>query len=162
MMTLTTDNLKPQIVIFAYGNPSRGDDALGPALLHLIEETYSTWENIELLEDFQLQVEHALDLINRDIAIFIDASVACSPPFTFAPLQPQLDRSYTTHALHPAAILQVYQELYQRPPPPTFLLSIRGEQFELGESLSDVAKQNLAEAWEFMKQWLETESLKLS
>lgn len=161
-MTLTTDNLKPQIVIFAYGNPSRGDDALGPTLLHLIEETYSTWENIELLEDFQLQVEHALDLVNRDLAIFIDASVACSSPFTFAPLHPHPDRSYTTHALHPAAILQVYQELYQRPPPPTFLLSIRGEQFELGESLSDVAKQNLAEAWGFMKGWLESNSLKFS
>ncbi len=158
-MTLTTDNLKPQIVIFAYGNPSRGDDALGPALLHLIEETYSTWENIELLEDFQLQVEHALDLENRDVAIFIDASVACSPPFTFTPLHPHPDRSYTTHALHPAAILYVYQELHQQPPPLTFLLSIRGEQFELGDSLSEVAKQNLAEAWEFMKGWLESNSV---
>ncbi len=28
----------PPILVFAYGNPSRGDDALGPAMYELLEE----------------------------------------------------------------------------------------------------------------------------
>lgn len=143
-----------RLVIFAYGNPSRGDDALGPNLLYLLEEMYSTNEYFDFIEDFQLQVEHALDLENCDLALFIDASVSCPPPFTFSRLQPQQDSSYTTHALHPAAILYVYQQIKGFSPPPAFLLSIRGEHFELGEPLSEAANHNLAAAWQFVKQLL--------
>ena len=56
------------LVIFAVGNPSRGDDALGPELLARLSawlESKGKQENVELIEDFQLQIEHALDLQDR-------------------------------------------------------------------------------------------------
>lgn len=150
-----TNNLQiNRLVIFAYGNPSRGDDALGPTLLHLLEDSYSQ-DNIEFIEDFQLQVEHALDLENCDMALFIDASVSCPLPFHFTRLQAQPDSSYTTHAMHPAAVLYVYQQTYSQVPPPTFLLSVRGESFELGESLSSAAQSYLTEAFNFLKQLID-------
>ncbi|MDS4059845.1 MAG: hypothetical protein RKP73_14930, partial [Candidatus Contendobacter sp.] len=59
------------------------------------------------------------------------------------------------HALSPAAVLHVYQQINHAPPPPTFQLAIRGERFELGESLSAVAETHLAAALKFAGRLLE-------
>ena len=70
--------VKP-VLIFAYGNPSRGDDALGPECLSAMEgwlQGNSLQSQIELLTDFQLQVEHATDLVGRRLVVFVDASVS--------------------------------------------------------------------------------------
>ncbi|CAA9891490.1 Hydrogenase maturation protease [Candidatus Methylobacter favarea] len=144
--------VKP-VLLFGYGNLSRGDDALGPLLLEYIENTVNL-DLIEILTDFQLQIEHALDLENREIVLFIDASAACINGFDFAMLEPARDKSYTTHAMSPAAVLDVYQEIKKQTPPPCFLLSIKGEKFELGESLSANAEQHLAQACQFAGQLL--------
>ncbi|OHX36894.1 hypothetical protein BJL95_19525 [Methylomonas sp. LWB] len=138
--------LKP-VLVFAYGNPSRGDDALGPLLLEALENQVGT-NTVEFIVDFQLQIEHALDLQGRRVAIFVDASVKAEMPYQFSRLMPLRDRSYTSHAMSPAALLDVYQALYGSPPP-TFLLGIAGLSFELGEVLSPDAAQNLALAVEF-------------
>lgn len=140
---------KPNLLIFACGNPSRGDDALGPLLLERLEAEH--FADARCLTDFQLQVEHALDLADCDLALFVDAHVCCRPPFEFSQVRPASDRSYTTHAMSPAAVLQVHLEIHQRPPPPSFLLSIRGEGFELGEPLSPSARTNLEAAFAFAK-----------
>jgi len=153
-----------QLVIFAYGNLSRGDDALGPQLLDLIDNYWQQKEaknqfteknHIEFIEDFQLQIEHALDLQHHDLALFIDASVSCPQPYCFTRLHPVQDDSYTTHALHPAAVLYVYQQTIGQPPPPAFLLTVRGEAFELGSPLSAMARQNLTTAFTFLTQLIE-------
>ncbi|MFM8331110.1 MAG: hydrogenase maturation protease [Candidatus Methylumidiphilus sp.] len=136
-----------RLLIFGYGNPSRGDDALGPLLLEQLQA--EGFQGVECLTDFQLQVEHALDLQGRDLALFIDAHLNCPPPFTFTRLHPAADRSYTTHAMSPSAVLQVFSEIHHHAPPPAFLLSIRGERFELGEGLSDAAAAHLQAAAAF-------------
>lgn len=133
------------LLIFAYGNPSRGDDALGPQLLDLLAENraqHPDWPEFELVTDFQLQVEHAMDLEGRNLALFIDASVSCPAPFLFSRLQPVLDAGYTTHEMSPQAVLHVYEQVCRRPAPPAFLLSVRGVSFELGEPLSLTAVEN--------------------
>ncbi|MFI3119559.1 MAG: hydrogenase maturation protease [Methylococcaceae bacterium] len=136
------------VLLFGYGNLSRGDDALGPLLLEHIE-SHCSLDAIEILSDFQLQIEHALDLENRRLVLFVDASVACAEAFDFTVLQPARDKSYTTHAMSPAAVLDVYQSIKNQIPPPCFLLSIKAEKFELGEGLSADAENNLAEACRF-------------
>jgi len=142
------------ILLFGYGNLSRGDDALAPLLLEKIEAEIDV-NKIEILTDFQLQIEHALDLENRELVLFIDASVACEQAFDFCELQPEADKSYTTHAMSPAAVLQVYQSIKKSPPPPCFLLSIQGLSFELGESLTAQAVKNLEQAQVFTEQLLQ-------
>ena len=145
------------MLILAVGNPSRGDDALGPLFLERLaelREQRSNWNDVELLTDFQLQIEHAVDLENRALALFVDASVSCPPPFQFTRLQPVRDTSYTSHALSPAAVLHVYQHINHVPPPPAFQLAIRGERFELGEPLSAAAEAHLAAALTFATQLL--------
>jgi hydrogenase maturation protease len=136
------------VLLFGYGNLSRGDDALGPLLLEYAE-SHCDLDGIEVLTDFQLQIEHALDLENRRLVLFVDASVACVDAFDFAVLEPARDKSYTTHAMSPAAVLDVYQSIKKQTPPPCFLLSIKAEQFELGDGLSANAENNLVEACSF-------------
>ncbi|HRC70320.1 MAG TPA: hydrogenase maturation protease [Candidatus Competibacter denitrificans] len=148
----------PRLLILAVGNPSRGDDALGPLFLErlaALREQGVNWDDIELLTDFQLQIEHAVDLENRKLVLFVDASVSCPPPYQFTRLQPARDTSYTSHALTPAAVLHVYEQINSAPAPPAFLLAIRGEHFELGESLSVAAAENLQAALKFVGQLLE-------
>ncbi|MBS0372091.1 MAG: hydrogenase maturation protease [Proteobacteria bacterium] len=130
-----------RLVIFAVGNPSRGDDALGPTLMAELE----SWNlpDLRLVGDFQLQIEHALDLDDRDLALFIDAGTGTPAPFSFREIRPAPDHSITSHALSPEAVLYVYGEI-RRPPPPAFVLCLRGEDFRLGEGLSPAAKLHLA------------------
>ncbi len=138
----------PALLIFGYGNPSRGDDALGPLLLARLEPLLDealrrAAGGIELLTDFQLQVEHALDLAGRRRVLFVDAHQQCEVPFSLRPLQPAAESCFSTHALSPVAVLKVYQQIYPSDPPPSFLLGIRGERFELGEPLSAAASRHL-------------------
>ena len=141
------------VLLFGYGNLSRGDDALGPKLLEYVEN-HCDLEEIEILSDFQLQIEHALDMENRSLVLFVDASVSCVGAYDFTQLEPARDKSYTTHAMSPAAVLDVYQSVKKQTPPPCFLLSIKGEKFELGEGLSTNAKQHLTQACQFVGQLL--------
>ena len=145
-------------VLFGYGNPSRGDDALGPLLLDRAMDWLADRANlqVETIFDFQLQIEHALDLRNRDLALFLDADVACPGPFSFHPVAPARDGSYSTHELSPGAVLQVYRDMEGQPPPPAYVLSVRGHQFELGQPLSTAAEAHLEDAWTFLRGLLET------
>lgn len=140
----------PAVLVFGYGNPSRGDDALGPLLIEQMEARFSRETErageVEYLTDFQLQVEHALDLVGRQLVLFVDAHMDCPAPWQLSLLAPANDASYSTHAISPAAVLQVYQHIHAAEPPPSFLLGIRGERFELGEPLSQSAEAHLASA----------------
>jgi hydrogenase maturation protease len=149
--------IKP-ILVFGYGNLSRGDDALGPLLLDYIE-SHCDLTKIDLLTDFQLQIEHALDLEHRSLVLFVDASVACINTFDFLPLSATRDKSYTTHVMSPAAVLAVYVSIKKQPPPPSFLISIKAESMELGEGLSMAAENNLQQACLFVKQLLKQSNL---
>ncbi|NTV70862.1 MAG: hydrogenase maturation protease [Azonexaceae bacterium] len=134
------------VVIFAVGNPSRGDDALGPECHGQLEkwlENEKLADQFELIEDFQLQIEHALDLQGRKLALFIDAGANTPGPFTFERIAPASGAAFTTHELPPEAVLQVYHQTEGAEPPPAFVLCIRGEQFELGEGLSSAASHHL-------------------
>ena len=141
------------ILVFGYGNLSRGDDAVGPLLLEHLEQ-HADMRRIELLTDFQLQIEHALDLQNRELVIFVDASVNGDDAFAFKRLKPLRDNSYTSHAMSPASLLQVYESVTGHAAPPSFLLSIKAGSFELGDDLSTATAANLLEACEFSEELL--------
>lgn len=132
------------VVVFAVGNPSRGDDAIGPQLMAELEA--AALPGVRRVEDFQLQIEHALDLDGAALALFIDAGAGTPAPFTFTEIRPRASRSVSSHALDPEAVLQVFRDVRRTPPPPAFVLCVRGESFELGAPLSEAAEHNLATA----------------
>ena len=131
-------------LVIGIGNPSRGDDALGPLLVERIEAM--ELPGVECLTDFQLQVEHALDLVGREQVVFVDATAAGEARCTLAPVAPARDASATTHALSPAAVLDAYVRVTGLPLPATHVLAIRGYAFELGDGLSAGAAANLEAA----------------
>lgn len=149
---------RPRVVVLACGNPSRGDDGLGPTLLDRLEACapgLADHCDLALLSDFQFQVEHALDLEGKDMALFIDASVAGAAPCGLHRLAPEPDGSFTTHALSPSAVLYVYRGIRGQEPPPAYLLGIRGVGFELGAPLSPQAAAHLEAAWSLLRRLLE-------
>ena len=147
---------RPSTLILGWGNLSRGDDALGPLFVAQLQARLPTdlREQVEFLEDYQLQVEHALDLVGRQRVLLVDASLNCVAPLEAHHVQAMRDTSYTSHALSPEALLQVFVDFEGSAPPPTTLLAIRGEAFELGEPMSDAAQRHLAAALSWGLEWL--------
>ncbi len=135
-------------LIFAIGNESRGDDALALLLKRGLEGWAGTAGQVELIEDYQLQVEHVTDLAGRSAVLFVDADMSCTEPFHFSEIAAAKDSSYTSHVMTPFALLHTYRQVYGIDAPPAFLLRIRGYDFELGNPLSDNAAANLEAAME--------------
>ena len=141
-------------LVFAIGNESRGDDALAPLLVRqLVTEGITSY--VELIEDYQLQVEHVTDLVGRSAILFVDADMSCEAPFQFSEIAAAQDNSYTSHAMTPFALLHTFRQVYGIAAPSSFLMRIRGYGFELGESLSKEAAVNLALATAEVRLWLE-------
>jgi len=138
-----------RVVVFGWGNDARGDDGLGPLLLERVAN--AGLAGVTTIEDYQLQIEHAIDLDGAEAALFLDAGKETPAPFAFAEIAPRRDASHTTHALSPEAVLDVYQRTFRRAPPPSFALAVRGDRFELGEGLTPAAQDRLEEAWAFVQ-----------
>jgi hydrogenase maturation protease len=141
------------LLIFTYGNPSRGDDALGPVMYDMLEahkRDTGEMQSVDLLTDFQLQIEHSVDLENRRCVLFIDAGVACREPFEIRRLYARRDDSFTTHAMSPASVMAVYRQINHCEPPVAFLLTIRAHEFGLGLDISAAAQNNLQQAFKYV------------
>jgi hydrogenase maturation protease len=140
------------LLVLGLGNPSRGDDALGPRFIEGLEGALDAEVRagqLELITDFQLQIEHALDLEGRRLVVFVDASLEAAAPFTYHRVQPDRTITHTTHAMSPEAVLATQRRIGGEPPE-AWLLAIRGESFELGEGLSAGAERHLGAALSFL------------
>ena len=164
------------VLVFGIGNPSRGDDALGPRFIDLLAASIAASAadsaadsaaapaadsaaasaadsaaaslDLECLTDFQLQIEHALDLVGRRLVIFVDASVSAPAPFRYQRVWAARDASHSSHAMSPQAVLETYQRVVGEPPE-AWTLEIRGDRFELGEPIGEPARANLSAALAF-------------
>jgi hydrogenase maturation protease len=146
-----------RLVVFGWGNDARGDDGLGPLLLERV--TRAAWPEVCAIEDFQLQIEHALDLDGADLVLFLDAGKDTPEPFAFAEIEPARGAAHTTHALSPEALLEVYARALGKAPPPAFTLCVRGERFDLGQGLSPEAGDRLEAAWSFVNELMRERTL---
>jgi hydrogenase maturation protease len=136
-----------RLVVLAWGNDSRGDDAIGPRFVANagarpdppgVITTY--------VEDYQLQPEHAIDLDGADLVLFVDASREAVTPHAFREIEPARNATFTTHGVAPGVVLDAYRCTFRRPPPPAFELAIRGDRFELGARIGARARRNLEAA----------------
>jgi hydrogenase maturation protease len=148
-------------LVFAIGNASRGDDALGPLLGETLRaEGCFDGGNAELLDAYQLQIEDALQLCERQAVLFIDAARHGGPTCDAAngvvlgPVAPAASATPFSHALAPSALLEVFRRVTGLEPPPASVLAIEGAQFELGAALSDEARSRIAPAAALARDWL--------
>lgn len=141
-----------QILVYGYGNPGRQDDGLGIALTQKLEAWVS--ENkitgIEFDSNYQLNIEDAAAIAEKDLVIFADASEEDIEDFCLSRVDGSSKVSFTTHAASPGYIVQLCEELFQKEPL-VFLLHIKGYEWAFEEGLSERARANLDQAVEYMQ-----------
>jgi hydrogenase maturation protease len=143
--------VKP-VLVFGYGNVSRGDDALAPLLIERLQNeqvTSACGHPIKYLTDYQIQIEHILDMQGCERVLLIDAHQSLQRPFQFYQVSAKLETSYTTHGMTPSTLLHTYETTLRMSAPLTCVLAIQGEAFNLGEPLSTVAGSNLLSAYKY-------------
>ena len=132
-------------LLIGYGNPGRLDDGLGPVLAERIAAMNLDGLDVEI--DYQLNIEHAEQLKDYKVVIFVDADTAGAGPFWVKKIGPQADHVvYTSHAMKPESVLAVGRDLFDAQTE-AFLVGIRGYDFnEYEEKLSLLAQKNLDKA----------------
>lgn len=135
----------PTFLIMGYGNSLRGDDGIGQQVAGEVEQWNLPQVTVKTLH--QLTPELAEDLAQVDFAIFVDARLPESRPF---PDLVQVERLTSTaepscilgHASSPQMLLSLSQTLYGQVPQ-SWLISVAGVNFELGEHLSPTATEGV-------------------
>jgi hydrogenase maturation protease len=136
-------------LIIGIGNPSRGDDAMGPILIDWLQQQTT----FDCRWNYQLQIEDAEEIQHYHTVLLIDAHINQQQPFVLSEVQAQDDSSFSTHSLTPESLAAINRRYFQQWPK-LQLLSLQSEKFELGEDLSLTAKKSMAEAQVFLTQFL--------
>jgi len=143
-----------KILVYGYGNPGRQDDALGVRLAENIGQWIQN-ENITDVEidyNYQLNIEDSDRIAPFDIVIFADASTEEIDDYLFSKVNSDESTiEFTMHAVSPAFVLDLCRKLYGKRPE-TYLLHIKGYEWEFKEELSENALPNLAKADVFTKE----------
>jgi len=146
-----------KILLYAFGNPGRQDDGLGNRFI----EEIGKWirnngvDHIELDSNFQLNIEDAYNISDKEIVIFVDASIEDIEDIDFSEVEPSGGRSeFTMHSASPAFILALCKKIYDRHPR-TYLLQIKGYEWEFKEGISAKASGNLKKAVSFIAEKLQ-------
>jgi len=133
----------PRVLVLGYGNPGRQDDGLGPAVASGIDRL--GWPNLTAVDNYQLNIEDAMDVAEHDVVWFVDAAKAGPSPYAVHEVSPASSIEFTSHLLRPEAILAIARQCYGRSPQ-AFMLAIRGYEFEFIEALTPAATDNLRDA----------------
>ncbi len=144
-----------QILIYGYGNLGRQDDGLGILLSQKLEawvkkEGFSgfTFEN-----NYQLNIEDAAEIANKDLVIFADASEEEIDDFCLSVVDGKKELSFTTHAASPSYIVKLCNDLFDRQPL-VLLVHIKGYEWAFREGLSEKAEKNLGNAFRYLQKLL--------
>jgi hydrogenase maturation protease len=133
-----------RVLVLGYGNPLRSDDGLGWQVAVQLFRSNASPE-VQVLPCHQLTPELAEPVSRADVVLFIDCTREGSPgEFHCAELGPQSGPIAFTHHISPTALLDLSSELYGACPK-AYLLSICGECFEAGDSLSPAVDRMLPE-----------------
>jgi hydrogenase maturation protease len=143
-----------RILIIGYGNPGRGDDGVGPALVQRLEAL--AIPGITLESDYQLTIEHAAMAAEYDIVVFVDAAADARSPFYFRAVPPAAVEGFTSHGVTPGEVLGLAQTCFHAKPQ-GFLLGIQApalDRFE--EGLSSTARKGLQAALDHLLAFIQS------
>lgn len=141
-----------RVLLIGFGNPSRADDGLGPALAARIAALELDGVDVEI--DYQLVIEHAEQVGGYNTVIFADADVSITEPCIFRRIHPALDPSFTSHSVSPAAILALAKTCFHKTPE-AWLLGMRARDIEsFEERLTEDGERSLDAATKRLEEWL--------
>lgn len=142
----------PKILIYGYGNPGRQDDGLGNLFVELTEK----WAKDEGLtnlcfdSNYQLNIEDAANIAAYDIVIFVDASLETIEDFVLTEIVPSPKVEFSMHAVSAAFVVKLCNDIYEKTPK-SFLLHLKGYEWDFKTGITPKALDNLNRAFEFMK-----------
>jgi hydrogenase maturation protease len=151
MTTQRDTSSAPRVLVLGYGNPGRQDDGLGPAAATWIGGL--GWPNLTAFDNYQLNIEDAMDVADHDIVWFVDAARTGPAPFAVHDLEPAAGIAFTSHIVSPETILAIAGQYFGRVPKAS-LLAIRGYEFAFVESLTEAAADNLRDAQTMLAEWI--------
>jgi hydrogenase maturation protease len=123
------------ILIVGIGNPLRSDDGVGWRLAtELSRETLR--HDVHIIATQQLTPEISEMASRAERVLFIDATPTGKPGgLKCRQIAPRITSNRHSHELSPVGVLHLAQDLYARCPR-AYLLTIGGESFDAGDSLS--------------------------
>lgn len=129
---------------------------LGVKLAEAISE-WARQHNYEFIEtdtNYQLNIEDAAAINDKDLVIYADASREEMNDYLFTKVLPDSKVDFTMHHVNPAYIQYLSNELYQKTPE-SFLLHIKGYEWKFLENVTKKAESNLHKAIDFLISFLE-------
>jgi len=101
--------------------------------------------------NYQLNIDDAEKISEWDIVVFVDASKEenlCE--FKFRKVKPSDAKvEFTMHSVSPSYVLHLCEKLFQKSPE-TYILGIKGYDWEFKEGISDNAKLNLEQSFQYL------------
>ena len=146
------------ILIIGYGNNLRSDDGVGRYLAEIIDQQQLLL--VKTLSVHQLTPELVLEITESQAVIFIDAIASLTDEITLQSLEPSQDKTPLGHTSNPEQLLYLCKNLYHKCPS-VWLLTIPTNNFEFGETFSDLTQAAIAPALLILTQLIKILSLKL-
>jgi hydrogenase maturation protease len=141
------------VLIIGYGNTLRADDGVGRRLVDELAER--NMPRVRTRSVHQLTPELAEDLAACGAVIFIDAYLGrTGDTISIRPLSLEGPAAGIDHVMSPQAVL-AYARAAFGSSPEAWLLTVPGENFEIGESLSAAARAASAVALTLIEQFAE-------
>ncbi len=132
-----------RVLVLTVGNPGRQDDGIG---FEACERLLALGlDGVTVETDFQLNIEHAAALAGHDAVLLIDASRDGPEPYALEQVRPAASIAFTSHTLGAPALLAMCEEHFGGAPE-TWMLGVRGYEWEFAEGLSAGALDNLEQA----------------
>lgn len=128
------------VMVIGYGNELRSDDGVGKKIANTID----SWNlsNVKSRAVHQLTPELADELANVNLSIFVDATI--NENMVVAPLLLTNDHHHSIgHFADPRSLLALTEFLYGKSPI-AWLVTVPGENFELGDRISPTAEKGIA------------------
>jgi hydrogenase maturation protease len=139
----------PSVIVIGYGNPQRGDDAIGQAVVAQVQALHL--REIEACAVTRLTPELSSKLAAADCAIFVDACKLASTnvrvkPITACGSEPSGSAVPASgHSCDPCSLLALASSAYGHCPQ-AWWVEVPASDFTVGHALSAVAEQGVTQA----------------
>jgi hydrogenase maturation protease len=139
-------------LIIGYGNPLRGDDALGWEIASRLATAIQN-EPVEVLALHQLTPELSERISGVELVVFIDSSHVGQPgSWTCETLEPNATSSHTLgHYLTPMSLLAYAQAIFKASPR-ALLVSVVGGSFDCRQELTPSVAAALPAVEQFVRE----------
>lgn len=145
--------VRKRVLVYGYGNPGREDDGLGNEMAKMIQDWIDEHKLGCMATDsnYQLNIEDAEKVSEWDIVVFVDASKEEDlHEYSFKKVVPSDAKvEFSMHAVSPSYVQHLSEELFKKAPE-TYVLAIKGYEWDFKEALSDCATLNLEQAYQFL------------